>query len=316
MAGWYKQQRNLMERTWFKYPQMVQLYTLLKCLAYVADGPYNGIIIRRGSCPTTRSEMMEMTGLSYSTLDRTLNKLISLGEITVKSYNRFSLVTICDYDTYGMQESLFDTGRGTGRGTGDETDSETDSGTGDETIHLFTIEERNKKEDSLITPYSPYKTKREARLIVKEIQKKYNERFAGRLPESSRMTMTTQMKVEECIRHFGRQSVDIVFDQIDAEPFSFGKNKNRREINFQYIFEPQRFQEYLERGKLRISKKPQQPESATVKSVGTIEDTVATPSVPERQNPDDYRREMREYAAQHPDSVAASIVAQWDANNE
>lgn len=265
MSGWYKQQRSLMERTWFKYPQMVQLYTLLKCLAYVTDGPYNGVVIRRGSCPTTRSEMMEMTGLSYSTLDRTLNKLISYGEITVKSYNRFSVVTICDYDTYGVQESLFDTGDEIGDGI----DSDTGRGTGDETIHLLTIEERRKKEDSLISHLSiPYKTKRESRLIAKEIQKKYNERFAGRLPEYSRMSMPTQLKVEECIRRFGRQAVDIVFDQIDTEPFSFGKNKNHREINFQYIFEPQRFQEYLERGKLRLSKiqqnteKPQQKPSS------------------------------------------------------
>lgn len=252
-SGWYKQQRSLPERTWFKNALMVQLYTLLKSLAYVTDGPYNGVVIRRGSCPTTRSEMMEMTGLSYSTLDRTLNKLISYGEITVKSYNRFSVITICDYDTYGIQESLFDIGDETGRGT----DSDTGRGTGDETIHLLTIEERNKKEEYLISHNSiPYKKEREeSRLIAKEIQKKYNERFAGRLPEYSRMSMPTQMKVEECIRRFGRQSVDIVFDQIDAEPFSFGKNKNHREINFQYIFEPQRFQEYLERGKLRLQKK-------------------------------------------------------------
>ena len=295
-----------MERTWFKYPQMVQLYTLLKCLAYVTDGPYNGVIIRRGSCPTTRSEMMEMTGLSYSTLDRTLNKLVSYGEITVKSYNRFSVITICDYDTYGIQENLFDTGRG----TGDETDSDTGRGTGDETIHLLTIEERSKKEDSLITPFSPYKTKREGRLIAKEIQKKYNERFAGRLPEYSRMSMPTQMKVEECIRRFGRQSIDIVFDQIDAEPFSFGQNKNRREINFQYIFEPQRFQEYLERGKLRISKT--QTKAEEPQRNGVVIDEPQT----HRQSKEEYEREMREYAQQHPDSHAARIVAGWDSNNQ
>ena len=88
---------------------MVLLYTYLKATAYVADGKYEGQIIRRGSCPTTRAEMMEATGLSYKQVDLCLKKLIGFNEIFVKGYNRFSVITICDYDACGVSTGLFET---------------------------------------------------------------------------------------------------------------------------------------------------------------------------------------------------------------
>ena len=108
MRGWYKQLRNIPERPWFKDANVVLLYTYLKAAAYVADGKYEGQIIRRGSCPTTRAEMKEATGLSYKQVDLCLKKLMGFNEILVRGYNRFSVVTICDYDACGTFDTLFD----------------------------------------------------------------------------------------------------------------------------------------------------------------------------------------------------------------
>ena len=139
MNGWYKQHRNLSGRAWFQDAQMVQLYHYLKERAYVADGRFEGKVIRRGSCPVTRSELSEITGMSLKTLDRKLKKLISYGEIIVKGNNRFTIVTICDYDSCGQSESLF----GTADGITDGTTNGIASGTADGTPHLFTKEYRN-----------------------------------------------------------------------------------------------------------------------------------------------------------------------------
>ena len=107
-GGWYKQLRNIPERPWFKDANVVLLYTFLKATAYVADGKYEGVIVRRGSCPTTRAEMMEATGLSHHKVDSCLKKLIGYNEIFVKGYNRFSIITICDYDSCSASNTLFD----------------------------------------------------------------------------------------------------------------------------------------------------------------------------------------------------------------
>lgn len=263
MNGWFKQQRNLPDRPWFKEAVLVQLYIALKSLAYANDGMYEGVRIRRGSCPTTQADMMYTTGLSRSTLVRCLNKLESYGEIILKTNSRFTIVTICNYDACGVQNSLFDTTDETSNGTSNETSNGTSNDTTADTSHLSTIEyKENKKEDILISSYSSYKKEREGLDAAYEIKKRYNKIFDGKLPPCIRLTMPTRMMVMECVNRFGMQSVDLVFEQILAEPFSLGQNKTGFVANFQFIFDPRNFQGYLERAQLR-RKKQTNPESGT-----------------------------------------------------
>lgn len=308
MAVWYKRQRNIPERPWFKDGAVLQVFDYLEALAYVCDGRDRmGNIIRQGSCPTTRADIAEATGLSYKTVDRCLKKLIANNDIIVKGNSVGSVITICNYGGYGNSDSLF----GTTDDTPNDTTKYTTNDTTADTPHLSNID--NRYIDNLISPYSPYKKEREKEDLALEVKKRYNKIFDGKLPPCIRLTMPTRMMVEECLRRFGMQSVDLVFEQILQEPFSLGQNKTGFMANFQYIFEPRNFQQYLERGQLALKKKHngvEEPKTQPAKSVGTIEDTM-TPA-PQRQSTEEYRREMREYAAQHPDSYAASIVAGWD----
>jgi hypothetical protein len=68
--------------------------------------------------------------------------------------------------------------------------------------------------------------------------------------------------VEDCVRRFGMQTVDLVFEQIKQEPFSLGQNKTGFIANFQYIFTPKNFQQYLERAQLRLKKAHKEEERA------------------------------------------------------
>lgn len=249
MSGWYKQQRNIVERPWFKDADMLQLYTYLKSTAYVTDGKYKDCIIRRGSCPTTRSDMMEGTGMKRMKLDRVLKRLISYGEIIVKANNRFSIITICDYDGCGSSDSLFRATDGIASGITD--------GIASGTTHLSTIE--YKKEDNLISPNSPYKKERELEDEALEAKKMYNKTFDGILPPCIRLSTATRLMVEECLRRFGRQTIDMVFEQIRTESFARGANNTGFIANFTFIFTPKNYQQYLERAMLR-QKKQQQPQ--------------------------------------------------------
>ena len=254
MNGWYKQSRSYPERPWFKDASMVQLYDYLKSVAYVTDGHYEGVIIRRGSCPTTRAEMMEATGMSYKKVDRCLNALKNYGEIIVKGNNRFTIVTICDYDGLQAQDTLFDANLEQPRNN--QGDNEGIAGdTADGTTHLLTKEGRSK--NNLISLNQPYKNERES--VAYEIKKRYNETFKGILPPLMRLSTLMRLSCEECIRRFGRQSVDLVFEQIMQEPFSQGKGKNRTDFiaDFSFIFTPTNYQKYLERAALRRQR--QQP---------------------------------------------------------
>ena len=301
--GWYKQSRNYPERPWFKDACMVQLYDYLKSVAYVTDGKYDGHIIRRGSCPTTRADMMEATGMSYKKIDRCLNLLKNYGEIIIKGNNRFTIVTICDYDGLRNDTPLFDANLEQPRNNQGDNEGTTNDTT-EGTTHLLTIEERRKK--NLITPVSPYKNERES--IAHEIKKRYNETFKGILPPCMRLSTLMRLSTEECIQRFGRQSVDLVFDQILHEPFSMGKGKYRTDFiaDFSFIFQPVNYQKYLERASLRRQKNSVQ--------------SVAIPSQPEPEpepelTPEEKEQKRRDeltsiigYLSNNPRSACRTVV--------
>lgn len=371
-SGWYKQLRNIPERTWFKDANVVLLYTYLKATAYVTDGKYEGIIVRRGSCPTTRAEMMEATGLSRHQVDTSLKKLIGFGEIFVKGYSKFSLVTICDYDICEASNTLFDAYEGQQIGSittykydtyespnsykglprdcqssekeqfkdkivrrdskkGDTTpcehdtykaqnpyegqpgDRKNDQGLQNTPITTckhdtykapnsyeglledcwrtagglqreFTpiIDSIRRKEyynNSLISDFISYKTERENSDVALEIKRRYNKIFDGILPPCFRLSTSTRISVEECLRRFGLQSVDVVFQQIKSERFSLGNNKTGFIASFTFIFTPKNYQQYLERAQLARRKKKAPAPSP---SVGVISDDKVQPTPAER----------------------------------
>lgn len=298
MSGWYKQWRDLFTRPWAKDPKMVAVYVYLHCCAYANDGNWHGQKIYRGSCPTSRAAIMEGTGLTEQEVKSRLQKLVDAGEIVVKPTNYGTIVTICDYDCYELQTSLFD----------DEASSQ-EPAKNQPTTHrgtsLYNKEERIYN-NNLISPYSPYKNERERKAMVREIQMKYNTMFDGRLPAYTKLYLQTELRVAECVSRFGRQSVDLVFEQVSLEPFSMGENKTGFQANFKYIFTPERFNEYLERAKLRMKKKKQQPAS-----IVTLNQSAEAPAVPVMKSADEYEREMRAAAAQG-NKRAIWLVEQWD----
>ena len=283
-GGWYKQLRNIPERPWFKDANVVLLYTYLKATAYVSDGKYRDIIVRRGSCPTTRAEMMEATGLSYKQVDICLRRLIGYGEILVKGYNKFSVVTICDYGACDNSNSLFDdyeVQQRYSKGTANDTTKVQLEVQQTDFPPIYNIKEERIIEDNLISNFIPYKKERENNDVVLEIKKRYNKDFNGILPPCMRLSTSTRIAVEECLRRFGNQSVDVVFAQIKTEQFSLGNNKTGFIANFTFIFTPKNYQQYLERAQLARQKQAQKPQPDAV------------PSIPEEQPMTDEQREAK-----------------------
>ena len=262
-GGWYKQLRNIPERAWFKDANVVLLYTYLKATAYVADGKYEGVTVRRGSCPTTRAEMMEATGLSYKQVDNCLKKLIGYNEIFVKGYNRFSIVTVCDYDACNHTNTLFDDYEEQQRYSKGITEEQPRNNQGTPTPIIYNIQEERREEDTLISNSISYKKERESSDVALEAKKRYNKEFAGILPPCIRLSTSTRIAVEECLRRFGLQSVDMVFAQIKTEKFHMGDNKTGFIANFTFIFTPKNYQQYLERAQLARQKKESKPQQNT-----------------------------------------------------
>lgn len=305
MSGWYKQQRNRSERPWFKNAKAAQLYDYLKDVAYVQDGKYEGQLIRRGSCPTTRAEMMEATGQTYGEIRQSLKILTGYGEIILRASNQFTIITVCDYDACGAQNTLFDDYSVQRESNGGLTVVQRESN-GSLTPPINIKEERI--EDSLISSNDSYKTERDKDDMVLEIKKRYNRFFDGMLPPLLRLHLPVRNMAAECIRRFGMQSVDIVFEQVKAEKFSQGSNRTGFIANFQYIFEPANFQKYLERAMLRI-KKTSKPQQAPTETCTPDDGPQMTDEERERQQKEHLIQLVR-YVDEHPRSLSRHALVE------
>lgn len=111
--GWVKFHRKAVEssvfqnmKTWY-----VWSWCLLKANHKTNYFPFNGkdIMVERGSFITGRSKaLQELHGITPQTYRSTIDYLKATNRITTKTTNRFTTITICNYDEYQDLNSLDD----------------------------------------------------------------------------------------------------------------------------------------------------------------------------------------------------------------
>lgn len=100
MASWIKIFRELLQWEWFEKPEMVQFFIYLLLKANSEDRQWQGITVKRGQFVTSNASMRRDLNLSEQQVRTCIKRLISTGEITYQSTNRYVVITICNYDRY------------------------------------------------------------------------------------------------------------------------------------------------------------------------------------------------------------------------
>lgn len=100
MEGWITLHRKFLTWEWFDKPEMVQLFIWLLLNANYADKKWQGKVIKRGQILTTTPKIMEALRLTEQQTRTCIGRLKSTGEITCKSTNKYTIITICNYDRY------------------------------------------------------------------------------------------------------------------------------------------------------------------------------------------------------------------------
>ena len=98
--GWIKLHRRITKWEWYQDSRMVHLFLHLLLIANHEPRKWQGIIVQRGQLISGRLKLSQETGISEMTIRTCLKKLKSTNEITIKSTNRYSVITICNYETY------------------------------------------------------------------------------------------------------------------------------------------------------------------------------------------------------------------------
>ena len=84
---------------------MVHLFLHLLLNANSEDKEWHGRVISKGQVVTGRRKISEATGISEQTVRTCMLRLIETGEILVESTNKFSIITICNYEKYQYTEA-------------------------------------------------------------------------------------------------------------------------------------------------------------------------------------------------------------------
>ena len=89
--------RKLKDWEWYKKPFMVQFFIHLLLSANFVKGKFMGIDIEKGQLVTGIKKLNADTGISEQSIRTCIKRLKSTGEITTKSTNEWTVITIPAY---------------------------------------------------------------------------------------------------------------------------------------------------------------------------------------------------------------------------
>ena len=100
MESWVKIYSKMLKWEWYTdtNTKVVFLHCLLK--ANFEEKEWRGMLIERGQFEATVSSIAGEINLTPAQVRISLNKLKNTGEIAIKTTNKFSIITICNYESY------------------------------------------------------------------------------------------------------------------------------------------------------------------------------------------------------------------------
>jgi hypothetical protein len=102
--GYIKLWRKFREWGWYKDSHTVHLFLHLLLCANHKPITFKGTFINTGECMVGRKQLSVDTGISEQSIRTSLERLKSTNEITIKTTNKFSIITIINWATYQSRE--------------------------------------------------------------------------------------------------------------------------------------------------------------------------------------------------------------------
>lgn len=98
--GFIKVYRKMLKWEWFTEPNTSHLFMYLLLSANYTPQKWHGNVIQRGQLLTNLKDIQKDTGISLQSVRTCLKRLVKTKEITVEPTNKYSIITVCNYDNY------------------------------------------------------------------------------------------------------------------------------------------------------------------------------------------------------------------------
>jgi len=101
MDGWIKLHRCFLDWEWYDEPGMVWLFLKCLLLANYEDKKWHGIDLPRGSFVTSYESLSSKKAkVSVMQVRTIIKRLILTGELTIKTTNKYTVISIINYNKY------------------------------------------------------------------------------------------------------------------------------------------------------------------------------------------------------------------------
>jgi hypothetical protein len=112
MEGWIKLHRQIIDSAVFDDAEVLKVWVWILCSVYIEDTEIimNGVVIhaKAGQKVTGRKKMSTEIGISESKIQRALNILKKLDNITIESTNKYSILTAKKWQKFQLRSGLLD----------------------------------------------------------------------------------------------------------------------------------------------------------------------------------------------------------------
>jgi len=104
-SGWIKLHRKITQWEWYDDANTMRLFIHLLLSANHNTTNWHGITINRAQILTGRLKLAQTLRTTERKITTSLNKLKATNEIDIKTTNKYSIITICNYDSYQCLEN-------------------------------------------------------------------------------------------------------------------------------------------------------------------------------------------------------------------
>jgi biotin operon repressor len=160
MKGFIKLPREISEWEWYQDPVAFRLFTHLILRANYTTKKWQGTLVQRGQLTTSTDHLAHDLNLSIQQIRTGIKKLKSSGYITVKTTNKFTLITVIDYEKMQGNHTSANKQNNTLATNQTQTDNKqittTKEGKNNKEKNKVTIEERKQIFKNDVFKYSQY----------------------------------------------------------------------------------------------------------------------------------------------------------------
>jgi len=104
MDGWIKIHRKILDWRWYSDLNTRVVFFHLLLTANHKDKEWQGLTVKRGQVVVGRIKLAKDIGISERAVRTAINKLKTTSELTSKSTNKYTVLTIINYDKYQLND--------------------------------------------------------------------------------------------------------------------------------------------------------------------------------------------------------------------